>query len=244
MFVSAQKNKLTGTEQTYQRCGTDEAIQRQYQTDPAFRAMMQKREADFQTWKAANQNRLNDLARTSLLTGPVTIPIVFHIVLPNPNIVSDADCEYVVNRLNLDFSGFNPDSTNGAPFYSVRGHSLIRFCLARRDPSGNFTTGIERKVGTTGIAGGEPQPLKNAATATGGFNPWDVTKYYNVWVAAGGGLLGIAPAIGVGTAASDGVCVNFQSFAGPASGSCAPVIPAFNLARTAVHEIGHNFGLF
>ncbi|MBC7588767.1 MAG: hypothetical protein H7178_10475, partial [Chitinophagaceae bacterium] len=227
-------------QRTYQRCGTDEAIQHQMQTDPQFRAMMEKREKDYQDFLAANRNS-PVLARTSALTGPVTIPVVVHIVLPNPNIVTDADVQYFINRLNLDFSGFNPDSTNGAPFYNVRGHSLLRFQLARRDPSGNYTTGVERKVGTTNIAGGEPQPIKNAATGTGGLSPWPFQQYYNLWVGAAPGLLGIAPAIGVGTAASDGVCVNYQSFS---NSGCGYTIPAYALARTAVHEIGHNFGLF
>ena len=227
----------------YKKCGTDEALEQRYKNEPEFRAMMDQREKEFQVWRAANAGSLNNIAaRTSLLTSPVTIPIVFHIVLPNPNVVKDVDVEYVVNRLNLDFSGNNPDSTNGVNWYSVRGRSLIRFCLARRDPAGNFTNGIERKVGTTVIAGGEPQPIKNAATVTGGFNPWDVTRFYNVWVGDGGpsGLLGIAPAIGPGTAASDGVCVAFNAF----SNNPCNTIPQFALGRTLVHEIGHNFGLY
>jgi hypothetical protein len=40
----------------------------------------------------------------------------------------------------------------------------LRFQLARRDPSGNYTTGIERLSGTTQIGNGEPQAIKNAAT--------------------------------------------------------------------------------
>ena len=229
-------------QRTFQRCGTDEAIQRQMETDPEFRAMMEKRERDYQNYVKANLNNPSAFAaRTSVLTGPVTIPVVVHIVLPNPNIITDADVEYFINRLNLDFSGLNPDSTNGAPFYNVRGHSLLRFQLARRDPSGNYTTGIERLSGTTLIGNGEPQAIKNAATATGGLNPWPFQQYYNLWVGASNGLLGIAPAIGVGTAASDGVCVNYQAFS---NSGCGYTIPAFNLGRTAVHEIGHNFGLF
>jgi hypothetical protein len=227
-------------QRTFQRCGTDEAIQRQMETDPEFRAMMEKRERDYQNYVKSNLNNSSAFtARTSALTGPVTIPVVVHIVLPNPNIITDADVEYFINRLNLDFSGLNPDSTNGAAFYNVRGHSLMRFQLARRDPSGNYTTGIERLSGTTQIGNGEPQAIKNAAT--GGLNPWPFQQYYNMWVGAAGGLLGIAPAIGVGTAASDGVCVNYQAFS---NSGCGYTIPAFNLGRTAVHEIGHNFGLF
>ncbi len=226
--------------QTYKRCGTDEAIERQMQTDPEFRAMMQKREQDYQNYVKANgSNNFAALARTSVLTGPVTIPVVVHIVLPNPEIITDADVDYFINRLNLDFSGNNPDSTNAVAFYGVRGRSLMRFQLARRDPSGVYTTGIERKIGAVAIGGGEPQAIKNAAT--GGLNPWPFQQYYNLWVGAGGGLLGIAPAIGVGTAASDGVCVGYEAFS---NSNCGYTIPAFNLGRTAVHEIGHNFGLF
>ena len=226
-----------------QRCGTDEAIQHQMETDPAFKAMMEKREKDYQDYVKANLNNPSAFtARTSTLTGPVIIPVVVHIVLPNPNIITDADVQYFIDRLNLDYSGFNPDSTNGTQFYNVRGHSLLRFQLARRDPSGNYTSGIERLSGTTQIGNGEPQAIKNAATATGGLAPWPFQQYYNLWVGENnGGLLGIAPAIGPGTASSDGVCVNYQAFS---NSGCGYTIPAFELARTAVHEIGHNFGLY
>ena len=217
------------------RCGTMEAIQKQIDTDPAYRAIYEKGLRDYEESK----NYSGSLARTSALTGPVIIPVIVHIVLPNPYRVTDADVDYFINRLNLDFSGLNPDSTNAVAFYPVRGRSLLRFTRARRDPNGNFTTGIERRVGAGVIGMGEPQAIKSAAT--GGINSWDHTRYYNMWVGVGaGGLLGIAPAIGVGSATSDGVCVDFSAFA---NNPCYS-IPQFNLARTAVHEIGHNFGLF
>ncbi|HEY0059438.1 MAG TPA: hypothetical protein VGB56_09890, partial [Flavisolibacter sp.] len=191
---------------TFQRCGTMEAIEARLKNDPVYRAQYEKSLRDF-------QNNIQPLTqRTSTLSGPVIIPVAVHIVLPNPNIVTDADVQYFIDRLNRDFSGLNADSANGAPFFGVRGHSLIRFAPARRDPAGNLTNGIERRVGTVQIGGGEPQAIKS--TTSGGLNPWPFQQYYNLWIGVGnGGLLGIAPEIGVGTAASDGVCVDYRAFA-------------------------------
>lgn len=220
-----------------QRCATDEAIQKRYLTDPAFRALMDERTREY---RQAIDDGVSPLTnRNNILTGPITIPVVVHVVLPNPWMITDNDVQYFIDRMNLDFSGLNPDSTNCGSFCNIRGHSLIRFTLAKRDMNGNFTTGIERLVGTTTIGASEPQGVKNAATPSGGLAAWDVTNYYNLWVAVGsGGLLGIAPEIGTGTATNDGVCVDYRAF----TNSCI-ANPSFNLSRTAVHEVGHNFGL-
>lgn len=230
----AQVKPGVGT-QTVTRCATDEAIERQYQADPAFRAMMDERNRQY---REAIANGVPPITQRSIaLTGPVTIPVVVHVVLPNPWIITENDVQYFINRLNLDFSGLNPDSTNCGTYCGIRGHSLLRFTLAKRTAGGNFTTGIERRASGVQFGAGEPQPVKTFSS--GGLDPWDVTQYYNIWVGNASGLLGIAPAIGPGTAASDGVCVNYQAF----SNSCF-AIGSFNLARTAVHEIGHNFGLY
>ncbi len=230
--VSAAKEDQS-QQMTFRRCGTMEAIEARLKNDPAYRAQYEKSLRDFQIIIQPQTQR------TARLTAPVIIPVAVHIVLPNPGIVTDADVQYFIDRLNRDFSGLNPDSANGAPFFGVRGHSMIRFAPARRDPSGNLTNGIERRVGNVQIADGEPQAIKSFAS--GGLNPWPFQQYYNLWIGVGnGGLLGIAPEIGVGTAANDGVCVDYRAFA---NNPCI-TDPSFNLGRTAVHEIGHNFGLF
>lgn len=221
-------------------CGTMVAIENSRKQNPEYFAALEKKAKEFA--------QTNTNARTSTLTTTVTIPVVIHVVHSNPDLVTEEQVDYLLNRLNSDYSGLNGDSANASAFYSVRGHSLIRFTRARRDPSGNLTNGIEKRISTTGILATTYQPVKHSSA--GGLDPWDVTKYYNIWVAAdasGQGLLGIAPCIGPGAATEttgsavgiDGVCIEIGGF----SNGCYSY-SSFNMARTAVHEIGHNFGLY
>lgn len=231
--------QLNFSKQGTTRCGTMIALEKARIANPDyFKAL------DAKTRQAA----ANNVERTSTLTGNVTIPVVVHVVHENPNLVTEEQVDYLLNRLNLDYSGLNSDSSNASAFYGVRGHSFIQFTRARRDPNGNPTNGIEKKAGTVGIYGTTYQRVKHSSN--GGLDPWDVTKYYNIWVAAdssGMGLLGIAPGIGPGnqteTTSSatgiDGVCIEISGF----SNGCY-ANTSFNMARTAVHEIGHNFGLY
>lgn len=184
----------------------------------------------------ASASRLNDNQR---LTAIVTIPVVFHVVSPNPNQISDADLQGQIDRLNLDFSGLNPDSTNiPAAFGPLRGHSQIRFALAKRTPAGAFSNGIERRVSNTAFTGGANDPIK--FTAQGGLDAWDANSYFNIWVGRnGGGILGYAQFPGSGPATTDGVVLNIV---GTGSNTCY-VDPSFNLGRTGSHEVGHYLGL-
>jgi len=231
--------------QLIQRCGTSEAINQRLLTDSAYKADYEAKLKDPDSYirnHSINTVAHKGSAAKSFANGDtVIIPVVVHIVLPNPNIITDDDVQYFINRLNLDYSGFNPDSANGSPFYSVRGHSQIRFTLARRDINGKYTTGIERKVGVGTISGGNPQTIKTAAA---GLPPWDITQYYNLWVGNGSalGLLGISPEIGPAFQTGnsiDGICCDYTGFS---HNSCYSA-SAYNLARTCVHEIGHNMGL-
>lgn len=172
----------------------------------------------------------------------VTIPVVVHIVLPNPEFVTDADVQWQIDKLNLDFSGLNPDSTNVPPeFLALRGHSQIRFTLARRTPTGALTNGIDRVRSGTGSNVNLPvDPIKR--TAQGGADVWDPSSYLNFWVgldASGQGILGYAQFPTAGSIANDGVFINAVSWG---NNPCY-TSPAFNLGRTTVHETAHYLGL-
>ncbi len=231
-FVTAQKIKPRD-----QRCFTMEAIEQRLIEDPLFKAHYEQGLKDYQL-STQKSEAFNTLSYEALFN-TVTIPVVVHILLPDPGIVTDDDVNFFIRRLNEDFSGLNADSTNALGFYDVRGHSLIRFTLARRDPQGNFTTGIERKQSNVLIGLNEPQAIKKSGS--GGLNPWPITDYYNIWIGMGPeGVIGISPEIGPGTSETDGVAIDYRVFT---NNSCYSY-SIYNLSRTAVHEIGHNFGLY
>ncbi|MBL7740100.1 MAG: choice-of-anchor J domain-containing protein [Chitinophagaceae bacterium] len=216
-----------------QRCGTMSHLEDVYRQNPSLKQanemLLQQLEQNRGGQQAGSGNRLNAI---------VTIPIVFHIVLPNPYIISDADIQAQVDRLNLDYSGLNPDSTNGVNFYPVRGHSQIRFCLAQRTPSGQPTNGIERRSSSTTYNASSNDPIKS--TAAGGLDVWDFNQYFNVWVGGGGALLGYATFPGTSNASQQGVVTDII---GTSNNPCY-VDPNFNMGRTLSHEAGHYFGLF
>jgi hypothetical protein len=176
------------------------------------------------------------------LQGTVTIPVVVHIVMPNPFHITDEDVQAQIDRLNQDFAGLNPDSSNATAFYNVRGHSFIQFSLARRTPGGLATNGIERRFSTIGSdANANTDPIKH--TSMGGLDSWNTDQYLNLWIgidASGAGILGYANGIGPDDSADDGVFLNYEGFG---SSSCY-TDPRYNKGRTATHEVGHYFGLY
>jgi len=234
--VSAQRKcgSVTHLESLLERNPQLQAINRANQQQ----AIRLKEEfmAQSSTMREAQEASLNTL------TGPVYIPVVVHIVLPNASQVSDQDVQQQINKLNTDFAGMNADSANiPAAFKTLFGKSNIQFTLARKSPSGALTNGIERRNSSTqSNVNLATDPIKRSSL--GGLDAWDFTKYFNVWVGIDGsgfGVLGYATFPGTDIPANEGVFINVQSFG---NNSCY-VIPEFGLGRSLVHETGHYFGL-
>lgn len=183
----------------------------------------------------------NALRAPKRLQSIVTLPVVFHIVLANPYLITDARVQSQIDAMNRDFSGFNADTTNlPAAFEAVRGHSSIRFELAKRTPSGQLTNGIDRVFSTTT---GNPDNIIDSIkrSSLGGADAWDPNSYINIWVgniSNGGGVLGYTQVPGSGSPADDGVFCNILAF-----GESSCNVAVYNKGRTVVHELGHYFGL-
>ncbi|OQP56681.1 hypothetical protein A4R26_05725 [Niastella populi] len=168
---------------------------------------------------------------------PVYIPVVFHIVLPDPTEVTDKMVEDQLKVLNADFAGLNGDSVNiPAAFKPLFGHSKIQFVLAKRTPSNQPTTGIDRVTTTVPSFSSANHNVKHAGT--GGANAWNSSRYLNIWVCQlSGGVLGYATFPTSAAADDQGVVIYNVTMPGGA-------MAGYNDGRTLTHETGHFFFLF
>ena len=93
----------------------------------------------------------------------------------------------MIETLNTDYARTNSDeNVTRVIFQPVAEATDIQFCLAQTDPNGNITTGITRTQSDHGVFSpnqGDPNTAENAkTTAAGGIDPWDQTRYLNIWI--------------------------------------------------------------
>jgi hypothetical protein len=203
------------------------------------------------------------MARARTIGDVYRIPVVVHVIHNGEAVgtgtnISDQRIQDQIAVLNEDFRRLpgTPGWNNHPRGADVR----IEFVLAKRDPSGNPTTGIVR---WNRNAYGWNAPPYDYAYMQGTIKPatqWDPTRYLNIWVAdLGGGLLGYAqfPDLsgllgmpgddGMGgctqAANTDGVVILYSSFGSALKPGGAGMAPPYHLGRTTTHEVGHWLGL-
>ena len=100
----------------------------------------------------------------------IIVPIVFHLVDKASSLatIPDRDLIEQVEILNRDYGGKKIDDYANVipPEIAARiGKVPIKFVLARRDPNGALTSGIERRVNAT------PDHVSIKSFNTGGIDP-------------------------------------------------------------------------
>ena len=247
--------------QNLHRCVTQEAIQYQENITPGFIDQVQQ---VFENSKAYSSNNLEKAGAI------YNIPVVVHVVYNTPEQnLADSVIFNQIQTLTEDYNRLNADTVNmRSDFDIVKGSPQINFILAQVDPTGASTTGITRTSTSTSSFGsfafltGDFTDLEKVkSTMDGGEDPWDQSRYLNIWVCNMSinifgtettALLGYAtPPSGLpnwppGSTPnlSDGVVIQFQAF-----GSNNPnILDAGGGAidvrgRTASHEVGHYLGL-
>lgn len=215
------------------KCGTEEALSQQILHQPKLAKKLQLVEDKLRQKRPDN--------RFFRVNPRVTIPVVVHIVLPNPEQVTNTQILAQLESLNLDYIAQNTDiSKVPASWQSIIGNAEVQFCLAVRSPDGDPSSGIIRTVTSRNSFSISSAAKDVKHTSTGGSNAWDPTRYLNIWVCnLSDNYLGVATPPGdIYPADEDGVVVHYRAF-----GNTGTAATPFNLGRTLTHEVGHFFGL-
>jgi hypothetical protein len=183
----------------------------------------------------AVQNKLP--ARDTFPNEIITIPVVVHVLFNNAD--QNISTEQVLSQLevlNKDFRLLNTDKALlPDAFKTFSADARIMFCLAKVDPDGRATTGINRKYTKKEFFSGD-DGMK--FSSMGGVNNWDTERYLNIWVCRMfGRVLGYATPPG-GDITKDGLVINYDVF-----GTTGKVRASFNKGRTTTHEVAHWLGL-
>jgi hypothetical protein len=215
--------------ETHRNCGSMAHLAQQIAEHPEMKAQRDRIEA--QTFDFVRRDP--SVSERAVITIPVVVHVLYNSARDN---ISDAQILSQIDALNRDFRKMNAESANiPDAFRSVAADVNVEFCLAKRQPNGLPTSGIERQ--SSGNASWKANDEMKRADK-GGLSPWDATKYLNIWVCGlSGGALGYATFPG-GPLATDGVVIDYRYF-----GTYNTRAP-FNLGRTATHEVGHWLNLY
>ncbi len=166
-----------------------------------------------------------------------TIPIVFHVLHTfGTENISDAQILDQVNILNRDYAKLNADTSaivGNSPFDTLAAKIKIQFRLARLDPNGNCTNGIERIY----------THKTNSANDYSKIHQWPRNSYLNVWTVKTIGDAGVAgyayfPADVNGIMSPiDGILILSEYIGSIGTGS-------IGTSRALTHEIGHWMSLY
>ena len=249
-FGKALSPESINPENGYVRCITNEYERHLQGTDSS-----RMTDDQFEAWIAPYVERYKtDPVYRSENAGVITIPVVVHVIHSGqaigtaPNI-TDSQALSQITAMNNDFrkmAGTRGDNSN-----PVGADTMIQFALAKSDPQGNPTNGInhvnlcQESWSTTEI-----NTIVKPTTI------WDPTQYLNMWSVnfsdatllgyaqfpSGSGLPGLEA--NGGLANSDGVVSNYATFGSSDFTDGTFIMSApYDKGRTMTHEVGHWLGL-
>ncbi|MCH9822193.1 MAG: T9SS type A sorting domain-containing protein [Bacteroidetes bacterium] len=156
------------------------------------------------------------------------IPVVFHILHQNgEENITNKEVHDAMRILNEDFKLENFDTSITIPaFQNAMGDARIEFRLARKDPNGNPTNGIDR-INTS---------LTNNAGEGSKLNVWPRNTYLNIWIvksiASGAAGYTFLPSGAHRNPNRDGIILLYNYVASIRTGTPGR-------SRALTHEIGH-----
>ncbi len=203
-------------------CGTVENNEKMYLQHPELR------QAYVDYFNSINQKVNQKEGRSTTL---YTIPIVFHVIHINgTENIPDANIVAQVAAMNADFAKLNSDYSSNPPYFqAIGGDALIQFKLAKIDPNGNCTNGIDRIYSHRTVDADDNSKL----------NPWPRDKYFNVWV-----ITNIPAGSTPGTILAYATFPSsVNTFGAPWDGVIMISSECNGSSTTLTHEAGHWLGL-
>ncbi len=202
----------------------------------------------FEAWMSDKiQTRKLQPQLRSAATEVRKIPVVVHVIHNGETIgeganIPDSQILAQIDILNKDFRRLNDDASNTpAEFLDVAADTYIEFVLAKQDPKGLPTDGINRVQGTKSTY------TQADANLISQLSYWDSNEYLNLWVVTlqspyiGYSSFPISDLDGLNFSPSsnetDGTTIDYRYFGTGGNASSG------SLGRTATHEIGHYLGL-
>lgn len=228
LFHSIQTNPRPGSanviakplQDTLHYCSASERQQALEEAMPEIAAIQEELEAKAYTYfKDPKRNT------ASHQKAQYTVPIVFHIVHQNgEENLSILEVEQAVEWLNDAFENvgyYDPETGVDVD---------INFCLAKRDPEDNATSGVNRVVSSLT----ELDRSFEADADMKALSTWDPTCYVNIWIVKEieGGVAGYAYLPSAHGRSYDGIV------------SEARWLKSENGNIVLIHEMGHYFGLY
>lgn len=213
-------------------CGTPLAIKQALQRNPKLLKKYQRLQ---------RSSPMNLADRPYMRGAPVAvIPVVVHIVLQDPESVTDAQVRSQIKVLNADYELLNADTSNIPDIWkTTAGDMKIAFCLAARTPDGAPSNGIDRVKTSKRVFDVDYAASGVKHASSGGADAWNTDDYLNIWVCnLSGDNLGVGTPPDLYPKEEQGVVIQYTAF-----GTTGNLLPGFDKGRSCTHEIGHFFNL-
>jgi len=218
-----------------QKCLTNQIRQQNITKNPQIINTIAMINEYTENWINSNQKKIKKPVSV------IGLPIVVHILWNSADEnVEDSQIISQLDVLNEDFRKLNANyNITPTQFQNIAADIGVEFCLASIDPNGNPTSGITRTQ-TPIYNIGETESWYSSAN--GGIDPWDNTKYINIWICGvGDEILGFATPPGTAYPnSSDGIVIGYKYFG--TTGQAVSSAPN-HLGRTTTHEMGHYLNL-
>ncbi|TDE45585.1 T9SS type A sorting domain-containing protein [Flavobacterium rhamnosiphilum] len=212
---------------------------------------------EFEQWIAPKitieKQKIKNTSKGLKQNAVITIPVVVHVIHNEEVIGVDENIfdQQVISQiqvLNEDFR--KKTGTPGFNTNPVGADVEIEFALAKRDPSGIVSNGIDRVD-----FGQESWSTDEINSFVKPLTQWDPEKYLNIWVVklAPNNLLGYAQFPSTsglsglnadgGSANTDGVVIGYAFFGSSDYFPGGTYLTDYDKGRTTSHEVGHWLGL-